>query len=139
MALMKPSKQSSTYGNKPENRAKNANDGDTSTSSATSYLQSQWWSVDLERMIHLSCITLHLFHYAVKKKYYQGALVETRVHIGDDWTLCADIPVPYQSTPYVVDVRCKGTTNARFVRVYLPIKSVLYLAEVEVFGKLVES
>ena len=133
MALKKPATQSSMHPyNKAKNAPSNGNDGDNTTRSVTYYKNLvEWWSVDMESVVEIVRIVLHL----VPNKVYNGAKISTRVSESDAWSLCADMPTPSGMPPYIVEIRCQHPTNAQFVQVSKPGNTILYLLEVEVYGK----
>ena len=137
MALKKPSTQSSRYKDNEGNPSSYANDGDTSTAIVTKLKTNpvEWWSVNMERVLEIVQISIHLLTYAVNENFYNGAKISTRVSESDAWSLCADMPTPGGMPPYIVEIRCQHPTNAQFVQVSKPGNTILYLLEVEVYGK----
>ena len=57
--------------------------------------------------------------------------ISTRIDEGDQWKLCVHIPSPAH---VITTYRCNEKTIARYVKI-LNEKKILYLAEVEVYGK----
>ena len=122
MALNKPSQQSSTYGGLPQNKPSYANDGKTWTRSATKYMTSQWWSVDMLKVNTIDRIVIHLWPYAFNNKYYERMSISTRIHEGDDWPLCTNAFSPKNKT---MTYTCNKRTKARYVKISRIVESRL--------------
>ena len=134
MAYKKPSTQSSTYSDIYRNEAQHTNDGDPSTGSVTKYSGPGWWQVDLQQLIKIDRIQLHLNQHALTNGYYKDLIIETRTQENDAFVLCVKLGVP---TTLQKTLTCSSSTIARYVRVHNPKGNILYLQEVEVYGSVI--
>ena len=95
----------------------------------------EWWNVNLKKIVEIDQIVLHLMESFIPREFYEGAQISTRVHEGEQWSSCADIP----TNSDIVKIKCNNMTIAQFVKVSVPrnnkprLQLVLY--EVKVFGK----
>ena len=130
---MKPATQSSIalyYG--APNDAKYANDGDLSTRSTTSDIETiSWWQVDMQHLIQIGHIELYLQEHALKKGYYTDVYIKTRAKENDSFLECVRLGVP---TVLFNTLKCSST--ARYLRVYNGDSiDGLAIVEIEVYGK----
>lgn len=126
MALHKPSTQSETYSSA---YAKKANDGDTSTRSATKGKKPCWWSVDLQKKSTVEEIVLILGNPSFKNGWIKDLVVKTSLD-QKVWTICKRMGAPVNIQ---VNVTCaSGAVTARYIRIDDPSK--LSFTEVSVFG-----
>ena len=129
--MNKPATQSSKefqYG--MPNDAFYGNDGKTSTRSVTKSETISWWQVDMQQLVQIERIELHLWPYALRKGYYGEVYVKTRAQESDKWSLCVNIGIPKTLSN---TMRCNSTTIARFVRLFNENGDGFSVAEAKVY------
>jgi hypothetical protein len=136
IALFKPAKQSSIWGDFQANRAVDGNtDGDLGHSSVmhTQNNENSWWEVDLLYLYDISDITIYnRMDYTERLDKFSVAVSETPFANNQSGQLVADKQPSFKGSRTFNNVNKKG----RYVRIFLNKNEYLHLAEVMVKGKM---
>ena len=137
MARKKPCTQSSTEVNYGiPNDALYANDGLLTTRSYTKKQPISWWEVDMQQLVVIDSIVLHLDARALEKGYYGNVFIKTRAKDTDSLVLCTKVGVP---RTVINTLECGDITIARYLRVTNENGDSFALFEVAVYGTAIVS
>jgi F5/8 type C domain len=128
MALNKPASASSTENNRTDLRPELANDGNSSTRWSSSFVDNQWWEVDLGSVRQINRVELN-WETAYSSRYS----IRTRASSGDSWSTAATVTI---SSPGLT-VHTFSARNARYVRIQGDQRATAWgisLWDVRVFG-----
>jgi F5/8 type C domain/PA14 domain len=128
MALNKPASASSTENNRTDLRPALGNDGNSSTRWSSSFVDNQWWQVDLGSISQLDRVELNW-----ETAYASRYRIQTRTSTLDSWSTAATATI---SSPGL-RVHTFPVRNARYVRIQGDQRATgwgISLWDVRVFG-----
>jgi hypothetical protein len=128
MALNQPASASSTENNRTDLRPGLANDGNSSTRWSSSFVDNQWWQVDLGSVRQIDRVELNW-----ETAYAARYSIQTRASSGDSWSTAATVTA---SSPGL-RVHTFSARNARYVRIQGDQRATQWgisLWDVRVFG-----
>jgi hypothetical protein len=128
MALSKPASASSTENNRTDLRPALANDGNSSTRWSSSFVDDQWWEVDLGSVRQIDRVELNW-----ETAYASRYSIETRASSSDSWSTAATVTI---SSPGL-RAHTFPARNARYVRIQGDERATgwgISLWDVRVFG-----